>query len=239
MKNITHILPNDKFSKFIQDSFRSLVNSKNIFVIVGESSSKNHGYAEKNENTYFFDFNELNSQEYLSIVQNADGLVIHSMTVAGILAIKNASTTCVVIWSGWGADYWPLLKDITKPTELKYTNKIRWLVRSLSYILDFKKTLIARKNKKNFQGMHKLIDEKIFNRVNYFSSIEEDFWLLQKLNYLKNAKFSRINYVSVEKNFGVDVGDVSGNGVLLGNSATLTNNHFEAFLSILNIKNKR
>jgi len=88
-----------------------------------------------------------------------------------------------------------------------------------------------------------LIKHLSLKRVDYFSSpIEEDYHLLKWAHGRRfGAKYAQLNYGSVEKTFLTGPDRPLGEDILVGNSATPTNNHLEAFelLATLGVGNRK
>ena len=78
----------------------------------------------------------------------------------------------------------------------------------------------------------KIQKTEMINRINYFSPVlYEDYALVRKSIPDLKPKFLSWNYGSLEDDliFGYENASVSGNNILIGNSATYENNHLDAF----------
>jgi len=168
-----------------------------------------------------------------------DVLVVHWWHSAAAQVVAKAPDSVIVVWSGWGGDYYNFLPggDATL-----YGEKTKELLRRMrdahkNQGTPKEKTLMTlRRIKASLKRALEKIknrdvsDNKIIvKRVDYFSApIPEDYDLLKAaLGSQFRAEYVQLNYASVEKTFMRGESKVSGNDILLGNSATPTNNHLE------------
>ena len=117
-----------------------------------------------------------------------------------------------------------LLKE--KTLQLKNNNIKKNIL--VHHIKNFIKRFVGGRDRK----------ERLIGRINIFSPvIYEDFELL--VNSLPNLKLKYMswNYGTLEDDHirGFEDKSINGNNILLGNSATYTNNHLDAFLNIKKI----
>ncbi|HVE13967.1 MAG TPA: TDP-N-acetylfucosamine:lipid II N-acetylfucosaminyltransferase, partial [Elusimicrobiota bacterium] len=76
-------------------------------------------------------------------------------------------------------------------------------------------------------------EERAFRRVDFFSSpIPGDYDRLRERLPQLRARYTQLNYGSVEATIDVGPKSITGSNILVGNSADWANNHAEAFLSL-------
>jgi len=179
-------------------------------------------------------------------------LVVHWWHTAAASVVAKAPDSVVVVWSGWGGDYYDLLpggevslygdrtKELFQQMQLQQmqgTRKeaIRKGLRRLKKVI---KCALWRANNQAVADKSLLIE-----RVDYFSApIPDDYQLLKNALGTKfRAEYVQLNYASVEETFKHTEGGYSGNDILLGNSATETNNHLEVLdmLSTIDIGDRK
>lgn len=167
---------------------------------------------------------------------NCDVLVIHFLTTQGAIMINAAPAKVKVVWSGWGADYYHLLpggeKGLLGPETHRVARELDLKRAKTNPLLHAR--LILRPIRR-FYVHHTLLMPAI-RRVDLFSSpIPEDYVLIK--NHLSDrffASYIQLNYGSVADTFALGNEVVEKKNILVGNSATLTNNHIEVFKMLAN-----
>lgn len=228
--NILHLVRDEKFMLFFDSVFSKIPSVQNRYIVLGDKN-KPFKYIDgldvwrRVSNGYFI------SSSMTKDLAWADCLVVHLLEFGGVCMILRAPPNVTTVWSGWGVDYYRYLpggegellgKETTELMDYLDSNRdtntigIRNCIRSLKYEVT--------------ERLRKLA----IHKVNLFSApIKNDFVLLkQALGEHFNAEYTQLNYVSVERTFmsGMksDEGEI-GNNILIGNSASATNNHIEAF----------
>lgn len=165
-----------------------------------------------------------------SDVATADVIVAHSMTTIFASAIRHAHPKAKVVWLGWGYDYYPLLGKLlgnpllaatqalvgapnTDPAT-EFPPPLRWWER-----------LIGRKTPGKTPALIKVAD-----RIHTYSVLPSEVPLLhQAVPALRHARMHELPLFTAEDVFQPGCDSMTGPDLLLGNSATPTNNHAEAF----------
>lgn len=178
------------------------------------------------------------SENFKKDLQAASCVVIHSLFLSSrqeLLVLSRIPKNMPIVWRGWGYDYYDILQANGLRLLLQETNSlikipgvsdrvpVRQLPRKLLRAI-FSKTV------------WKIVDNKFLARINYFSCcVPDDFTALQRALPNFKAQFLPLNYYSTEDVFlrGDSLQDLTGHDILLGNSATDTNNHIEA-MRVLN-----
>ena len=149
-------------------------------------------------------------------------VVLHSLEERKLALLRNLPQRMTVWWLGWGFDYYDLtqtelLMPLTRAARPRSPPE-PWLAR-----------LRARWQRRFDKSGSRV---ELLQRVDYFSPvIAEDFALVQQALPAFRARSLAWKYGTLEDDFirGFEGRSVNGPNVLIGNSATMTNNHLEAF----------
>lgn len=225
MKRIIHFANDEKFIDKAYDEFKqfeSLAHSH--FTIFSNNSQLKHIRFKCS----IADENYFKHPETAVILNSYDLIIIHFMDVRYFDLLKNQRIKTKILWIGWGGDYYWLINTLNNFAIYKELTKAQLGIKDNFFL----KILKKYKNNKNVN---------LLNRVNYFSPVlEEDFSLIKK-NY-KNFKPQYVawNYGNLEDHYRSDL-PILGDAVLLGNSATATNNHYDLIKIIdqLNLSNEK
>lgn len=218
---ILHLSPDDKFVDMALVYFEFLKpNLNTLFVYANKKPTYVKSPATLvNKDTIFTEFDK---KKYGLIV-------IHSLSPVWFDFIRKIAKDIPIVWVGWGYDYYDLMSnDLLLHKTEKLTHKLG--------IIDSCKNFL-RKIKKIYLYRNKM---EVVERLNYFSPVLhlEYEQIKSKLNLDKFPDYVYFNYGSLEKNFirGYENKKVNGKNILIGNSATDTNNHLEVFDLLKDIK---
>ena len=213
-KKMLHLSMDDKFTDMALYYFEFLQPNTNTLLVYTDKQPK---FIKTNSvwvNRYNI-WGKININDY-------DLVILHSLSSVWFNFIKKLPKNIPIVWLGWGYDYYDLLPEkllLDKTSIISNFNK-----GFLSIFTDFKDIVkkIILPNKK-----------KIIERINYFSPVLESEYEMVKeaLNCRGFPKYVFFNYGSLEKNYikGFNEKLVNGDNILVGNSATDTNNHIEIF----------
>lgn len=244
MLKIAHIATDEKFIGTAVNIFEDAYPNKNTFYI---TSPKPWVYIKDNEI-----FKPLTKKKWFNFLfthryelKAYDLVIFHGLPTAWLLPMLLVENNYV--WLGWGYDYYSrtfdngLLQDSLVLSQTKaYTKNIsgqRHTEGALKNFFSFKKQI------------NRIIGSKIVYKIamrnlKVFSPVLPQEYELVKSKYGlgKKTKYSPWNYGTLEENFtkNIDLENISSaNSILLGNSATSTNNHFEALDLLSNIGSAR
>lgn len=163
-----------------------------------------------------------------SVYQDYDLVVFHSLGSLTCPELTNISKNTPTIWLGWGFDYYiellnniPLYLDNTRQiyNRLETVNPKR---KAAALVKSFIRVLWPRNSK-----------IRAIERVSIFSPVlpEEYDMVKNSRKWKRFPEFASWNYGTMEDNFikGFEGESVTGDAILVGNSATYTGNHVEAF----------
>lgn len=222
---ILHITTDSKFISHALSTFESVYPGKNIvWMLDGAGEPK----AADNKYDKVFSFLDTFKPAFFKNLKQFDLIVLHSFNLYWFTLTLLAPKGAKFAWLGWGFDYYDYI----------YKDSDALL---LSKTLDLKINGSQEEKKitlKNLIGMpvkfilNKVIKPKALTRIGSFSPVlKEDYDLVANAKLIPSLpEFMPWNYGSLEENLIKSfVGQrVSGESILLGNSASFTNNHIEA-----------
>jgi len=224
LNKILHIAPNEKFISNAYYLFEKAFPNNNDFIVINHNSKLK--YISSELNVQQKEWNEHTLKEVLSLVNKYDLVIFHGMYYFQSIIITESKSETPFMWIIFGFEIYsnPLLKfdlygDITKRYLNQNTFK-RYLknkFRNLYYIA-----------KKGYSSPEKLA-LKAFKKVKFVGAlIPEEFEMLRKKRVINpNAKHVVFTYYPLEK-ISNKIEEKPGENILLGNSCSKTNNHFDA-----------
>jgi len=235
---ILHLIIDDKFLDFAFRLFQEVEGIENRYVALVGIHPQHFNHIGRIPLWRVAGAEYANSLQVTEDLEWCDVLIVHWLHPAAAKVVEKVPNTVIAVWSGWGGDYYDLLPggvdglygDITKEliqqmhgTRNTRRERIRNRLRRMK--VAFKRAL-GRPDSRVVTDKNLLI-----NRFDYFSApIPDDYELLKAaLGHQFRAEYVQLNYGCAEETFTHGEGDVSGNDILLGNSATATNNHLEIF----------
>lgn len=216
---ILHIVSDEKFIDAAYRAFEESNPGNNEFVIISKKHPLRHI---KNTPVRFIGRMELLSKRFVNSLNNYEMVVLHALTEVKMKLLARADKTIKFVWVGWGCDYYDLITgDATKllrPKSLALRRK---------YSLKFKiKQMIKR-------IIYKKSDKRnLVDRVNFFAPVLcEDYELLVQALPDFSPRYLSWNYGTLEDDMvkGLEDCVVSGDGILVGNNASYSNNHIDIF----------
>ena len=228
---ILHIATDDKFIPFLQGLFEEAKPNENMWRIITDKPTLKFGLQINDTRT--IDWKYFISEDISNDFKRSKYVILHSMMLSGLQAvslINRLPDDIVLIWRGWGFDYYKYIFEsqsrvLTLPETTALARKKELLFNSPRKIP--KKLIINL----FYKSIKQKIDKWLIKRVDYFSCcVPDDFEALSNSIPEFSAKFTPLNYYSKEDTFlhGENLEDLTGKDILLGNSASETNNHVEA-----------
>ena len=164
-------------------------------------------------------------KDYKYSINDLDLIVIHSLRKSEISFLNNNIITIPIIWFSWGGDFYNLLrirnKILLPKTKWAYYN-ILFAQSKLQSLRIFIENLIGYSSYD--QSKYFL---KALSKLSYMVPVMPGDYDVLNNAYPSNLKMFHLNYVNplfIDKSSQV----LNGTNILLGNSATFSNNHFEA-----------
>ncbi|MAJ13308.1 MAG: hypothetical protein CMD09_04855 [Flavobacteriales bacterium] len=216
---IVHLFEDQKFVDVTIENFDNVSFGLNKYIVF--SNSKELRYVIRKDQVTVLP-NSSYKLELDLIYKNCKLLIIHFLSPIKIYVLKNKPQNIKVIWSVWGSDAYshfsnqkffePLTKNITRKNLLQIVK--------FSYIYEYYHFVRYK--------VKPLIKElKILQSIDYvFTVLPNEFKIIKK-EFNLNATYVDYNYGINKFN---DFNNVTlGNSILVGNSATSSNNHLDVF----------
>lgn len=223
---ILHLATDEKFVDQAYESFERVAQGANQVFVCGEEPLK---YVKLNPSLIVHRYSA-GSDWLVRRLAEFDFVIIHSLTDAWIRLVNKAPSSTIFVWIGWGFDYYDLIFLSEQDALLPETNKARdRYVRKKSIISSVRSLLSGW-----FYG------NKVaaLSRIRYFAPVlEEEFELvMNRVSLDRKPEFISWNYGNLEDNLikGFENSKISGTNILVGNSASSTNNHIDVFDSLKN-----
>lgn len=236
---VAQLLPDDKFSDAAYQSFERASAGVCTYYVPAKKRGEELNYI-KTFTPKFVSRYDLISGSIIAELLNYDLIILHALSSFNIQVLSKLSNHAnrpKIVWIGMGYDYYDLIYDKVSDQYLAETsllaNKLKKTTKA-----SFKKTTLA--NAKKF--IYKILlrpksKERVLDYIDYFSPVLPSEYMKIKSKYNISAKYIRWGYGTNSTLFenlnGARV-DQNKKNILLGNSATLTNNHIEVLNLISN-----
>ena len=161
-----------------------------------------------------------------------DAIILHSLRDDFTEFVLKQPAEMPILWIGWGFDYYDLiakrqslLLPLTKQLNVEVEKSLKLRTRVKKFIDSSSNQRRARKKLKCIQ------------RINFFAPVLPCEYELfnSALGSSTKPKFIDWNYGTLEDQYASILGEqwVTGNDILIGNSATATCNHLEAIKTVM------
>lgn len=156
----------------------------------------------------------------------ADVVVVHGMTDFAALVCADLPPATVLVWSGFGFDYY-----VGRPAEKLTGSATLWLLRrDLALIPDGNGRLVPP------HAVHLLepraldrVHQEVARRTDFLSTpVDADLAVFRRAFPGFAGEYRQLNYADLSTMAG-DEGAVTGQDILVGNSSSWSNNHVDAF----------
>lgn len=226
--NILHLAKDEKFIDQAIKTFEQIAPGKNHLYLISSKKPKLVKSPAKTL-TKLQAITGLFSKELLS----HDIIVIHSLNPDWFNTINKLPKDKVLIWLGWGYDYYDILHESESDLLLPLTKK-SWKEASQQ------ESLIAKSKKKLKKLLSPVKKQSIIERIDIFAPVlpSEYGMVKEKCFSEKFPKQAIWNYGNLEEDLvkGFINEKISGNAILVGNSASAENNHIDSFSLLSNLK---
>lgn len=151
--------------------------------------------------------------------KNYDVVILHSLHKKWFRSILKIPKEIPVVWIGWGFDYYDIIFESRNALLLEKTRNVVNQLKS--------------KKKGILEDLLKPSKPSVINRINFFSPVIPEEFQMTKQKCLTNHFPDQCfwNYGNLEDNYTLNLSSdwVEGHSILLGNSASDTNNHLDVF----------
>lgn len=216
---ILHLALDDKFIDQAYRSFERVYPGKNDVIICGKTPLKYVKTKILRVISSFqlaipFGFKEINNYDYV---------IVHALDKQWFRQLKYCRADIKILWIGWGYDYYDILDKIYPDLVMQKTREISKVIRREEK---------AIKKIKGIGHYVKYDNDKIsvINKIKFFAPVlPSEFFEVKSCVNGFFPEFISWNYGTVEDDLlkGFVGEEVSGENILIGNSASDTNNHVE------------
>jgi len=172
---------------------------------------------------------ELFTTRALREIRSAEAIILHSSKNVGFLISLLAKRSTKILWIGYGFDYYNLLAKQGYEFYGPETKALRAVQHPLENRVTFKQKMYSLANS--------IVMRLAFRRIDFFSPvIREDYEVFKE--YFPKTKLDYVawNYGdSFNDKLFTDSFPILGQNILIGNSASYTNNHLEIFSLLKNV----
>lgn len=227
-KPIIHIATDEKFIDAAYEIYEKAFQGKNTFIILKNAEQTEMKHLSNEKDFCFVDFENGFLKEIEEIAANSRVIVFHGLNYSQALVAKNLKKNeRLFVWSVFGAEIYNNPLIFSEKAYGKLTNK-KFVSTLTNYLKDLLRKPFYRVFKKS-DDRHTLGVDAI-KRMDYIGILyEEEFNLYRELEITYDSKFLPFTYYPVEIILDKTSGYVESNNILLGNSASFTNNHLEVF----------
>lgn len=238
-KRLLHIAPDEKFINDAFKQFKGLSDFEHVFIVVKNKNNKGLKFVVQSD--LIKEVSESNStlKELSELVKTFDLVVLYGLNFFTSRLVLNSKAR--FLWLFLGGEIYnnkyalneTMLGNMTSLLKLKKdtfsfkNNILKPIVRKILYgYYSHQKTILLAAKKVNYFGvLHKEDYNKMIENNIFDSSIK---WIKFGFYPLEFLFFNNVNQT------------VNGDNILIGNSSSATNNHFEVFekLKTLSVKNR-
>lgn len=221
--SIVHVFPDSPFLSFVADVFESVAPGRNTFLVYSPKDTDSRFAVPAGAAVEVIRTDAAGTSLAKDAIAASGVTIFHSVGgfAAGLLSTAPAST--LKVWSGWGGDYygssfsptWGLLSPLTDRYR-RSQSTLRWRIGRMRRVHRESRPL-----------------EPAARAADVFSApIPSDFEVFRRRFRGFAGRYGQINYASVEDSFAPAAGAPSGDDILVGNSATLANNHLDVLAAL-------
>ncbi len=242
MKKIIHIASDEKFINSAYSQFEDVYPGENHFYLIVEDCTRPLKYVDLKPEMTLISRDKKKLQGLPKKFDNAKVVCFHSVDEYSSRILNYLSSRFKIIWLFWGFEIYnnPLFlknKSITGPLTFSSSQIAPKFQKSPNILRNFyrKKILTYRTY---FISMR---IRKALMKVDYCGILYKEEYEMVKSQLNTNIKYFKFSYYPIEMMLSNIQNYVNNDCILLGNSATRSNNHLEIFeiLKEYDLKNKQ
>lgn len=232
MRKVVHFIIDCLFIDATINLFNSLENCENVYILIRNLPFQKKLYL---KNQSIIECSRYTIKKYIQKESFADVIILHSLYSLPMDIIPLVNQSIKLCWFSWGYDIYenqPPLLPLVKIDNIygKRTLEISQ-IKNDSVI-----TTKQKVRKKISEFLWPISNEMLkssINRIDFFSGVIPDEYDLLSAYRFFNARKILFSYPSSNDIFSCEKIDsdvlISGTNILIGNSATETNNHLDIF----------
>ena len=239
MNKIIHITTDEKFINSAYWQFNTAFPNKNKFYLFLKDPQENLVHVDFNDDFVLIkdDFPTLKS--LAKSFKEANLVILHGLDYQKSYFAQHLPNANTVVWIIWGYEFY------NNPEIFNQSSLLGPLTRTYYQNIELKKaglhekTSFKQKGKLFYQNLYYQFKfgtpapnksiKRTIERADYCAILypEEFDFIKRKLNL--SAEYIKFSYYPIELMVKDESARIKGENILLGNSSSLTNNHFEAF----------
>lgn len=238
-KKLLHIVPDDKFIDCAIDLFDS-TSVENRYVCLVDSIPYAFRYV---KNITRVECIKTEEAEMLWNDFSVDMFCFHTLDYSKYQYLLSIPKTKKILWLSWGYDLYAQCQDCPpvlnilcfKPLTQKYVGYKSWktyIKEWLHFILHLESSIRRLYKSKQSERRAIRLQRQVFERVDYISTVLPIEYDMLRKNTGTRAQYFPFQYSSRKKTQDVPQMSKNADSILVGNSATMTNNHLD-ILSLL------
>lgn len=225
---IVHLFEDEKFVDTTIEKFEKIAEGENRYIVFSDAKSLKHPKRTDKIEIYPNSWYKIKLEK---IFKDCRLIIVHYLTPIKGFIIKNKPNRIPVVWMVWGKDAYDFFEKYEQYEPI-----------TSSYLRADWRTKL--KKTKLYDGYHFIkygvntIDKErgISSKINYITTVLPTEFELIKKEFNLNAKYIPYNYDSLNILFSGTKSYVLGENILIGNSATPSNNHLDVFSKIVEFK---
>ncbi|MBU1105375.1 MAG: TDP-N-acetylfucosamine:lipid II N-acetylfucosaminyltransferase [Candidatus Riflebacteria bacterium] len=171
-------------------------------------------------------------KDFIKGLSAYEAIVVHYLNNDSAKLIAKVPTNMKILWIGWGGDYYSLMQNSNEKIFLLDKTRAAYS-KNRSFKACVRHLLVLCRDM--FRNSRKTLLDAI-RRIDFFAPVlPEEYAMVKDALWGFKAKYLSWNYGCLD-DFILPEKILSGNNILLGNSATYANNHLDAFELIKGFK---
>ena len=230
---ILHLGYDSQFTTFQCDVFEEVAPGQNVVWLLSDGTQTAAKYPTRTPDVRFAKARALPPLDLVREARSATLVVAHAMTPVAAALFPLLPSSVTTVWSGWGYDYLEDYGDLDLTYLGPYT---RDLVAAMPAAPRTSLVERAQIRVLEFARRHAAARTDVFS-----APVPSDVDVLASRYPRFRGVYHHLNYADVETTFAAPPTPPDAQDVLVGNSATATNNHADVFrlLSGLDLGNRR
>ncbi|MBN9192830.1 TDP-N-acetylfucosamine:lipid II N-acetylfucosaminyltransferase [Microbacterium sp.] len=214
---IAHLFPDSPFLRFTADMFESAAPGANTFLVYAATADVSRHGLPPTATVETIVADDAGLARATAATADADIAIYHSVGSFAARALIAAPRSTLKVWSGWGGDYygsdWSGMSGLLEPLSARYERN---------------RLTLPGKVQETYRRRHFRVVHRAARAADVFSApVPQDFPVFTRRFAEFHGRYAQLNYASVEDTYALGAEAAEGDDILLGNSATVPNNHLD------------